>query len=81
VYSIQNHWGPGLCPSFGILSTVLKNAAFRRLDVFPFSGEGKEIPTLLGTLKRANPSHRKLLWNLSITISIVKPRALSQRSL
>jgi hypothetical protein len=34
----------GLCQSSGII----KNAAFRKLDLFPSSGEGQETPTLLG---------------------------------
>jgi hypothetical protein len=34
-----------LCPSF------------RKLDLFPFSGEGRKTPTLLGPLERANLNH------------------------
>jgi hypothetical protein len=37
--------------------TGLENAMFRKQDLFPFSGEGMEIPTLLGLLERTNLSH------------------------
>jgi hypothetical protein len=30
---------------------------FRNLDLFPSSGEGKETPTLLSLLERANLNH------------------------
>jgi hypothetical protein len=43
---LQNHWVSGLCPPSGIL-----------LDLFPSSGEGRETPTLLGALERANLNH------------------------
>jgi hypothetical protein len=33
---------------------VLENTTFRKLDLFPSSGEGRETPTLLGPLERAN---------------------------
>jgi hypothetical protein len=36
VYSTQNYWVFGLFPSSGIL----ENTTFRKLDLFPFSGEG-----------------------------------------
>jgi hypothetical protein len=37
----------GLCPS-----PVLEDTTFRKLDLFPSSGEGRETPTLLGPLER-----------------------------
>jgi hypothetical protein len=37
-----------------------KNTTFRKLDLFPSSGEGK--PTLLGPLERASLSHRSGEW-------------------
>jgi hypothetical protein len=43
----------GLCPSSGIL----ENTTFRKLDLFPFSGVGRETPTLLGPLERVNVNH------------------------
>jgi hypothetical protein len=35
----------------------LENTTFRKLDVFPSSGEGEKIPTQLGPLERANLNH------------------------
>jgi hypothetical protein len=32
----------------------LENTTFRKLDLFPSSGEGEKTPTLLGPLERAN---------------------------
>jgi hypothetical protein len=52
VCNAQNYWVSGLCPSSGILNTTEKT--FRKLDLFPSSGEGKKTPTLLGPLERAN---------------------------
>jgi hypothetical protein len=37
VNNTQNYWVFGLCPSSGIL----KNTTFRKLDLFPYSGEGE----------------------------------------
>jgi hypothetical protein len=42
VYNTQDYWVFGLCPSSDILKTQ-KNT-FRKLDLFPSSGEG-ETPT------------------------------------
>jgi hypothetical protein len=54
VYNTQNYWVFGLFP----LSCILENRAFRKLDLFPSSGEDegedKKTPTLLGPLERAN---------------------------
>jgi hypothetical protein len=36
VYNTQNDWVFGLFPSSGIL----ENTTFRKLDLFPYSGEG-----------------------------------------
>jgi hypothetical protein len=33
---------------------MLENTTFQKLDLFPSSGEGRETPTLLGPLERAN---------------------------
>jgi hypothetical protein len=38
VYTTQNHWVRGLCPSSGILIN-LKTQRFGKLDIFPFSDE------------------------------------------
>jgi hypothetical protein len=51
----QNYWGFGLFPS----SDILENTTFRKLDLFPSSGEGGEkTPTQLGPLERVNHNHR-----------------------
>jgi hypothetical protein len=50
----------GLFPSSGIPK---KNTTFRKLDLFPSSGEGGEkTPTQLGPLERANLNH----WSVNI---------------
>jgi hypothetical protein len=36
VYNTQNYWVFGLSPS----SDILENTTFRKLDLFPSSGEG-----------------------------------------
>jgi hypothetical protein len=36
---------------------MLENTTFQKLDLFPFSGEEKEMPTLLGPSERANLNH------------------------
>jgi hypothetical protein len=55
VYVVQNSQNfSGLFPS----SCIPKNTTFRKLDVFPFSGEGGEkTPTQLDPLERANLNH------------------------
>jgi hypothetical protein len=40
VYSTQNYWVFGLCPSSGILK--LENTTFSNLDLFLSSGEGED---------------------------------------
>jgi hypothetical protein len=50
----------GLCPSSGIL----QNIAFRKLDLFPFSSEGRERPTILGPLERASIPDKVTFLNL-----------------
>jgi hypothetical protein len=51
VYSTQKYRVSGLFPSSGVLGS--RNTTFRKLDLFPFSGEGGE-DTQLGPLERAN---------------------------
>jgi hypothetical protein len=55
VYVVQNSQNfSGLFPS----SCIPKNTTFRKLDLFPSSGEGGEkTPTQLGPLERANFNH------------------------
>jgi hypothetical protein len=36
---------------------ILENTKFRKLDLFPSSGEGGKTPTQLGPLERANLNH------------------------
>jgi hypothetical protein len=51
MYNTQNYWVFGLF----LLSGILENTTFRKLDLFPSSGEGGEkTPTQLGPLERAN---------------------------
>jgi hypothetical protein len=63
---VEYHW----CITLGINGVLdfmhrlvfyrtLENTTFRKLDVFPCSGEGWGEPTPLGPLERANLSH----WN------------------
>jgi hypothetical protein len=51
VYNTQNYCVCGLCPSFGF--EVLENTTFRKLGLFLSSGEGKEMPALLGPLQKS----------------------------
>jgi hypothetical protein len=56
VYSTQNYWGFGIFPSPGVI--VSRITTFRKLDLFPTTGEGEEkTSTQLGPLERANLSH------------------------
>jgi hypothetical protein len=51
VYNTQNYWGFGLFS----LSCILENTTFRKLDLFPFSGEGGGEDTYsVGPLDTAN---------------------------
>jgi hypothetical protein len=52
MYTTPNYWVLGLPPSSGILKKI-ENATFRKLDLFPSSGEGEgETPTQLGPLEK-----------------------------
>jgi hypothetical protein len=57
VSNAQDYWVSGLCLSSGLLNTLVENIKFRKLDLFPSSGEGRETPTLLDPLERANLNH------------------------
>jgi hypothetical protein len=48
----QNQWISGLFTPAGVLKTT--KTTFRKLDLFPSSGERMEIPTLLGLLEKDN---------------------------
>jgi hypothetical protein len=52
---IQDHWVSEIRPSSGILNVRKRNVS--GLDLFPSSDEGRETPTLLGPLERANFNH------------------------
>jgi hypothetical protein len=47
-YSIRDHCGFGLCPSYGIL----KNRTFSKLDLFPFSGERVEETNCVTSVRK-----------------------------
>jgi hypothetical protein len=73
----QDYRTLGLCPLSGILKNI-KNTTFQKLDLFPFSGEGWETPSLLGPFKRAHFNH----WTTYVSITSVVHRlrlALSNR--
>jgi hypothetical protein len=53
VYNTQNYWVYGLCISPGILKK-LEITTFRKLDLSPFSNEGRETSTMSGPLETAN---------------------------
>jgi hypothetical protein len=57
------YWVFGVYPQFCSLKTQ-KNTKFRKLDLFPSSGERWEKPTLSGALVRANLNH----WTTSVSI-------------
>jgi hypothetical protein len=52
VYDIQDYWVFGLCPSSSILKTQ-KNTTFRKLDLFPSSGEGTGDTYSVGPVRKS----------------------------
>jgi hypothetical protein len=46
-----------LSETLGFWNVSMYNATFRKLDVFPSSGEWRETPILLGPLQTANLNH------------------------
>jgi hypothetical protein len=66
----QSYWVSGICPSSGILD-IRKQKLFGNW-MFPSSGEGRETPTLLGPLERANLSHFR--WGEADTYSVGSAR-------
>jgi hypothetical protein len=48
---------------------IIENTTFRKIDLFPFSGEGSETPALLGLLERDNLNHWTLLMDLTEHVS------------
>jgi hypothetical protein len=56
VFSTQNYWVFGLFPLSGVLGS--RYTTFRKLDLFPSSGEGGgEDTSQLGPLERTNLNH------------------------
>jgi hypothetical protein len=53
MYNTRDYCGFGLCPSFGIL----KNTAFRKRALYPFSGEGVGDTYSVGSVGRTNLNH------------------------
>jgi hypothetical protein len=53
LYNTQNYWVSRFCPSSGVLTG--KKTSFRKLDLFPSSGEERETPTLLALIERIGP--------------------------
>jgi hypothetical protein len=49
---------------------MLENWTFRKLDLFPSSGEGWETPTMLGSLGRANLQWLKLGMQAQVVTSL-----------
>jgi hypothetical protein len=49
---IQDYWVFGLCPSSGILKKQ-KNTTFRKLDLFPSSGEGAGDTYSVGPIRKS----------------------------
>jgi hypothetical protein len=63
VYNFQRYWVFGLYPSSWLLKNKLRNnTTFRKLDLFPSSGEGKK-PILLDPLESASLNH----WTINVT--------------
>jgi hypothetical protein len=52
MYNTQDYWVFGLCP----FSNILENT-FKKLDLFPSSGEQVEGTTLLNPLQKDNLNH------------------------
>jgi hypothetical protein len=84
VYSIQNYWVFGHFSSSGILRN--RNTTFRKLDLFPSSGEGgggEKTPTQLFPLERAHLNHWTTpvrftqLFNPSVLYSVHSMPAVS----
>jgi hypothetical protein len=52
VCNTQNCWVSGHCSLAAILNTRKHNVS--EMDLFSFSGGGRETPTVLGSIERAN---------------------------
>jgi hypothetical protein len=58
----QNYWGFRICPSSSTLKTRKHNVS--KLNLFPFSGDRRESPTLLGVLEGAGQS----MWHATAVL-------------
>jgi hypothetical protein len=67
VYSTQSYWVFVLFPSSDVFGS--RNAKFRKLDLFPSSGEGGEDTYSVGPLRKSNLYH----WNPVIRDSLLLP--------
>jgi hypothetical protein len=59
------------------LEKKIENTTFRKPDLFPYSGEGRETPTLLGPLERVKLIH----WTKSMRPTIPSVTHRSQNPL
>jgi hypothetical protein len=55
VYNTQNYYVSGLCPMSGILNTIKHNVS--ECESVSILKWGRETPTQLGPLERANLNH------------------------
>jgi hypothetical protein len=55
IWMPQDYWVFGRCPSSGILTH--KNTTFRKLDLFPSSGDEGTTSALLGPSEKTNVNH------------------------
>jgi hypothetical protein len=53
VYNARDYWVFGLCPS----SSMQKNARFRKVDLFPSSGEGMGDTYFVRSFRNSNLNH------------------------
>jgi hypothetical protein len=76
VYNTHDYRVVGLCPSSGILKAQ-KDTTFRKLNLFPSSGEGWETPTLSGPLGRVNLNY----WTTYVAIKINSVAFVRERTI
>jgi hypothetical protein len=75
LYTTQNHWVCGLCPSSEIL--IARKHSVSELGLFPSSGKEKQTPTVLGPLGKANLNHWESL-RLALSEGLKRVRAVGQ---
>jgi hypothetical protein len=57
----------------------LENTTFRKLDLFPSSGEGRRL-TLLGRLERADLNHWTIFFEVQVKIRVTLRLAVYRQS-